>query len=197
MSVLLDLKRFIACKSRPDEAHEVLEHVIANAETYAPAFGVAPERLMIALCREETDDQIVRLLVGSIKAAGSKSRQQRAEGRALSAQESADVLGGACAWEGDRALVDVTSLVASVLTKPGALLVFCAEGLFEVAVYMKPLLGLAKLKKPDLAGWVDATGLHVRWNGGRGGLDLRHQIDRDADRIVVNLGAQAEVALAA
>lgn len=47
---------------------------------------------------------------------------------------------------------------------------------FEVVVLLdilrraRPLL----LPKPDLTAFLDAEGLHLRWNLGRGGLDLRH-----------------------
>jgi hypothetical protein len=189
MNALLDLKRFIACKSRPDEAPEVLGHVLANAETYAPEFGVTPQHFMIALLRPESDPEIVKLLLATIKGAERQKRASKAHGKVLSAQESARLIGEAVIWNGARAEIDIAGLLVSTLTKANALLVFSADG-FEVAVYQKPLLALAKLKKPDVTGWVDASGVHVRWNQGQGGLDLVHQVDPDAERVIVNLPAR-------
>jgi hypothetical protein len=190
MNALLDLKRFIACNSRPDETHEVLRTVIADAERYAPEFGVSPERFMIALLRPEHDAQILGMLRTAIKDTESRKRQRKAQGRALTAAESAKVIGDAATWEGERAHLDMACVIASVLTKPTTLLVFRGES-FEIAVCMKPLLSLGKLGKRDLTGWVDERGLHIRWNAGRGGLDLRHQVDVEAERIAVNLPARA------
>ena len=187
MNILLDLKRFITTKNRPEDAAEILKYVISNAETIAPEFKVDPVVFMVALIRNESDEKIVGRLSGEIKRVESKRRERKAAG---SAQESANQLGSDAIWENERAHLDMKVLFASLITKGRALMVFAEQG-FEVAVYMQALLGLAKLKKQDLTGWVDVKGLHVRWSGGKGGLDLKPQIDRDAERITVTLSPRA------
>ena len=43
--------------------------------------------------------------------------------------------------------------------------------------------------RDNLTGYVDAYGLHLRW--GRGGLNLRRPLHRDAEKIVMALPARA------
>jgi hypothetical protein len=195
MNILLDLKRFITTKNRPEDAAEVLQYVTSNADAIAPEFHVDPIAFMVALILPEPDEQIVRRLLTTVKSFERRRREKKAAGKVSSAQESANQLGADAIWENERAHLDMSTLFASLVTKSKALLVFAEQG-FEVAVYMQALLGLTKLKKQDLTGWVDAKGLHVRWNGGKGGLDLKPQIDRDAERITVTLSPRT-VAIAA
>ena len=67
---------------------------------------------------------------------------------------------------------------------------------FTVGVSMALLLDLAKTARmrPDLTGFVDAEGLHLRWE--TGGLDLRSQSDPKAVAIAVHLPPLPGVAAA-
>jgi hypothetical protein len=94
-------------------------------------------------------------------------------------------------WTADTAIVDIGSLMRSALTGRADLLVFTCET-FTVAVFMAPLLDLARVKKTGMSAFVDTKGLHVRWE--TGGLNLRPQSEPRAGRIVVNLPARAAAA---
>lgn len=188
---LQHLKRFIAAKNNEDERAEIRAYVNENVDDLASAFAVTREKFLSAVAKVEDDEKLASLLLGSIKEAQCDGRASKVEARNLSAQQSADVLGSAVQWGGNAASVDVVSLLASVLTRRGDMLVFaCAS--FTVAVYMDPLIALAKLERTDLTAFVDANGFHVRWNGGKGGVNLRpKELDRDAFQVFVNLAARA------
>jgi hypothetical protein len=191
---LQDLKRFIASKNNEDERAEIRAYVNDNADDLARAFAVTREKFLAAVAKEEDDEKLANALLGSIKQAQCDGRAAKVEARNVSAQQSADVLGSAVRWEGNAASVDVVSLLASVLTRRGDVLVFASDA-FTVAVYMDPLLALAKLERADLTGFVDAEGFHLRWSSGKGGINLRpKQVDREAVQVFVNLPAGSCVA---
>ncbi len=191
---LQDLRRFIAAKNNEDERAEIRAYANDNADDLARAFAVTREKFLSAVAKVEDDEKLASLLLGSIKQAFSDGRAAKVDARNLAAQQSADVLGSAVRWEGNAASVDVVSLLASVLTRRGDVLVFACEA-FRVAVYMDPLIALAKLERADLTGFVDAEGFHLRWNGGKGGINLRpKQVDRDAFQVFVDLPAPASLA---
>jgi hypothetical protein len=60
---------------------------------------------------------------------------------------------------------------------------------FTVAIPQAILLDLARLRRRDVTGFVDVTGLHVRWR--TGGLNLRPKTDPQADRVVLSLSRNA------
>jgi hypothetical protein len=190
---LQQLKRFIAAKNNEDERAEIRAYANENADDLASAFAVTREKFLSAVAKVEDDEKLASALLGSIKQASCDGRAEKVETRNLSAQQSADVLGSAVQWEGNAASVDVVSLLASVLTRRGDMLVFACEA-FTVPVYMDPLIALAKLERTDLTAFVDANGFHVRWNGGKGGVNLRpKQVDRDAFKVFVKLAARERI----
>lgn len=187
---LQGLKRFVAAKNNEDERAEIRAYVNDNADDLANAFAVTREKFLSAVAKVEDDEKLASLLLGSIKQAFSDGRGAKVEARNASAQQSADVLGSAVQWEGNAASVDVVSLLASVLTRRGDVLVFACDA-FSVAVYMDPLIALAKLGRTDLTAFVDANGFHVRWSGGKGGVNLRpKQVDREDFKVFVNMPAR-------
>jgi hypothetical protein len=193
---LRDLKRFIGAKNNEDERAEIRACALENAAELAVALGVACDSFRAAVAGVEDDEKLASALLGMIKRAERDRLAERVEARALAAQQSADLLGSVAQWEGNAAGVDILSLFASALTRRGEMLVFRSDA-FAVAVHMAPLMALANVGKVDLTAFVDAEGLHVRWNDGKGGIHLRPQTDPDAFKVFVNLCARMPVAGAA
>lgn len=189
MKTLRDLRKFILAKSNADEQHEIREYVRDNIHEIARAFCVTTGTIETALENVPDDRALSVRVLETIRQAEALLRDTKKKGRATAAQASADALASMAVWKGETVHVDIMSLLSSVLTKRTDLLVFTCEA-FTTSVYMSPLYDLAKLRKRDLTAFVDAKGVHIRWAGGKGGLNLCSQIDREADRIVMSLPAR-------
>jgi hypothetical protein len=194
MKELRDLRRFIRAKCNCEEQGEIREYVQENIYELARDFCVTTGTIITALDNVKDDAALAARLLETIRRAESIQRDQRKRNRAKAAQASADALASMVRWQGDMAHLDMVSFLCSALTKRNDFLVFtCAS--FTTAVYMAPLFDIAKLRKRDLTGYVDAEGLHLRWK--TGWLNLRPQVDVEADRIVVALPPRVRTAAAA
>ena len=186
MKTLREFRRFILIKSAEGHHSEIRAYVFDNLNKLSLGFEVPPQVIVEAV-ESISDDQILaaRLLETSIRAEAAL-RKTRQENRAHAAQQSADVLAAATQWKGDRAHVDMLSLLSSVLTRRNDMLLFIGDQ-FTVGIPMAPLLDLVKIARirADLTGFVDADGLHLRWR--TGGLHLRSQSEPKAAKIMVHL----------
>jgi|CXWL01.1.fsa_nt_gi hypothetical protein len=194
MKALTALRRFILAKCNSEEQHEVRLYVQENICDLARDFCVTTGTIVTALDNVQDDAALAVRLLETIRKAEALQRDTRKTARATAAQASADALASMVKWHGEEAHVDMVSLLSSALTKRNDLLVFTTDS-FTIAVYMSPLFDLAKLRRKNLTAFVDANGLHVRWP--KGGLNLRSQVDRHADRIVMSLPARVRSAAAA
>ena len=192
MKALRDLRRFILAKCNSEEQHEIREYVHENIYELARDFCVATGTIVTALENVQDDAALAVRLLETIRRAEAMQRDTRKVARTKAAQASADALASMVKWdaEKERAHLDVVTLISSALTKRNDLILFTSDR-FTVGIYMAPLFDLAKLRKRDLTGFVDAEGLHIRWR--TGGLNLRPQTDSDADRVVLSLPAQTRV----
>lgn len=196
MNALRVLRRFILIKSAEGKAEEIRGYVLEQLLRFAEAFHVEPRTLLDALGSVEDDELLATKLLETIMKAEGILREQRRDERSRAAQASANAIASMAFWTGDRIMIDMPSLVASVLTRRDDLLVFSVEDGFTVGVYMAPLLDLAKIARAreDLHGWVDKNGLHLRWR--TGGLNLRSQEDKEANRIILPLPPMPSVVAA-
>jgi hypothetical protein len=196
MKILREFRRFILIKSAEGNHYEIRAYVSDNLNKLSLAFHVPPQTIVEAV-ESISDDQILatRLLETSIRAE-AVLRKTRQESRARAAQQSADVLACATEWKGNRAHLDITSLMSSVLTRRNDFLLFIGDQ-FTVGIPMASLLDLAKIARvrADLTGFVEADGLHLRWK--TGGLHLRSQIDPKAAKIMVHLPSASASVVAA
>jgi hypothetical protein len=192
MKALRDLRRFILCKSAEGAHAEVRAYVTENLDTLARAFHVPVETLMNAVEGERDGGSVCTKLLETLRQSEAILRHDRRERRMRAAQASAEALASAVVWRGERAYVDMPSLLASALTRRDDMLAFAFDDDTTVAVYQSPLLDLAKIARvrDDLSGWVDRDGLHLRW-GRAGGLNLRPQEDADARKVMLCLTAKA------
>ncbi len=189
MKDLKEFRRFVRIKSSEGNHAEIRAYIIENLAPMALLFQVSPDKLRGAIDGIADDTELANKVLGTIADKEESARDTRKDTRAKVAQSAADALANAVRWEGHRAHLDVTSLLALSIERK-ALLVFAGDA-FTVGVYMAPLVDLAKIKRvrADVSGWVDAEGLHLRW--GRGGTNLRPRADPDALKVIVRLPAKA------
>lgn len=195
MKVIQQLRRFILIKSAEGNHGEIRALIAANLQRLSQAFHVTPEALLQAVSSIQNDRALAFKLLESILKIEAVERRQQKDRRILAAQASANALASCATWKGDRALIDMPSLLSSALTSRRDLLVFTSDQ-FTVGIHMAPLLDLSKVirARTDLSGWVDRKGIHLRWR--TGGLNLLSQEDPDATRIIVFLPPIPAVAAA-
>lgn len=186
MKALRDLKRFILIKCAEGNQAEVRAYVTDNLDTIACAFQVPAETIMSALESVRDDRALAEKFLETIMRAEVLLRKARKERRNKTAQDSANILATSVKWNGEKAHVDMPSLLSSALTRRQDMLVFTCDD-FTVSVHMAPLLDLSKIARAriDLTGFVDRHGIHLRWK--TGGLNLRSQEDPKADRVFLHL----------
>jgi len=184
MKALTALRRFILVNSNTESQHEIRLYVQENLPDLARDFCVTTETVTQTLESVSDDSALAVRLLETVRKAEATQRDLKRTGRATAAQASADALASMATWDGDGVQVDLLSLLSSVLTKRQDLLVFTTDE-FTVAVHQAPLFDLAKLKRRDLTAFVDAKGVHVRWK--TGGLNLRAQVDAEAEKIVMSM----------
>lgn len=191
MRALNDLRRFINAKNNDEDRAEIRAYLLENAGDLSEAFGVSVDAFREAIATVEDDVELSIRMLDGIRSASKDQRRAKYETVVKSAQQSAEILGAVAFWRGDRAEVDVTSLLSCALTRRDDVLVFVADK-FAVGIRMAPLFDLRKLGRVDLTGWVDAKGLHVRWSSG--GLNFFPTLDPHAARIIVPLAGRARFA---
>lgn len=191
MRALNDLRRFINAKNNDEERTEIRAYLLENAEELSEAFGVSLDAFRAAVAKVEDDVELSIRMLDGIRSASKDQRSQKYETLVKSAQQSAEILGAVSSWRGERAEIDVPSLLSCALTRRADMLVFVSDK-FAVGIRMAPLFDLRKLGRLDLTGWVDAKGLHVRWS--TGGLNFVPSLDPHASRIIVPLAGRARIA---
>lgn len=149
----------------------VPQHVAEHLDAIASLLNVDPARLAgLDLERPE-----VR---GRLTAALERAENQQAANRLVEADRRRDErrrsLVAAARWSGDRLVLPPAELFALTAAAMAATLRFEAPGF---AVHVDRALvaraGRAISRLPEPVADVDADALHLRWRGGRGGLDLR------------------------
>ena len=181
-SALTALRRFINAST--ETPGEIRLYVRENVTELATAFGVEGDAILARIDAVSDDAALAIGLLKLVKTEEASNRAVKRDARAMAAQAAADALAATVTWDGDRARVNIQALLASSITKRGDLLVFTCDD-FTAAIPQASLLGLVRLRRRDLSGFVDAQGLHIRWK--TGGLNLRSQVDPSADRIVLSL----------
>lgn len=184
MNALTALRKVIVANRDPENVAEIRAYIEEHVIDLAHDFGVSTETITKMLARGEDDSVLATKMLGIAKKAEAAQRASKKLGRARAAQAAAETLASRATWEGDRARIDIVSLLASALTKRQDLLVFTTDD-FTVAVYQATLFDLARLRRRDLTGFVDSKGLHIRWK--TGGMNLRPKTDPQAGRIVLSV----------
>lgn len=186
MKALRELRRFILIKSTEGNQAEIRHYIVENIEALARSFHVPTRVIIDAVQGVKDDGALATKFLETIVRAEAILRQNRKDRREEAAHSSAAAIGSVAQWDGEKATVDILSLLASALTRRNDLMVFVCDG-FEIGVNQAILFDLARLKRRDLTAFVDPKGLHVKWSSG--GLNLYPQSNSKAERVVVPLPA--------
>jgi hypothetical protein len=202
MKPLDHLRQFICWKNTNDERHEIREYLVSAAADLAPEFGVSEDKFLGAIAAIGDDEQLAKRVTAHVKKLQGEHREQKKVARTCSAQNSADAFGQTIRWEYGAAQLDMNALL-DLLSVGSDLLVFRSQLFPDVVIRQKLLIALRKLRKPDLRGWVDEKGLHIRWGSVGGGgfnfitsiehMNMREREEGDRVQIVVNIPALAAV----
>lgn len=147
------------------------QFVADNLEAIAAVLNVDAGRLS-ALDLEQPEAR------GRLSAAATAAEKQRVASRSHDADRRRHERGRdlvmASRWMGDKLELPPSELFAFAASAIAPVLCF-ETGSFSVHV-QRALLGRARTalsRLPDSAAFLDEHALHLRWRGGRGGLDLR------------------------
>ena len=125
-----------------------------------------------------------RQLLAVSREAIRAAREREAERRA---QVAAAVLNDTAIWADGTVLLDQRVLLGDVLAHPTAKWIGFEVNELAIVISMQKLRAGRAALRPflDLAAFLDQHGLHFRWRGGRGGLDLfSHKANRyERDRV--------------
>jgi hypothetical protein len=201
MQALRALSRLIHIKRAEGAPQDVRLFVGENLGKIADALGLSADMLRAVVDDIDDDTLLARQLVIEVERTRRLERQAKTEARRQRAHEVAEAVGGTAryreasdghgCWE-----VDIGRVLAGCLTDRRDVLVFAAST-FSAAVRMAPLFRLRRLRRRDLAGFVDekAGGLRIRWR--TGGLNLPACSESAGGRVVVHLPSISSCTVAA
>jgi ElaB/YqjD/DUF883 family membrane-anchored ribosome-binding protein len=174
LDVLRELVR-MARLSEPDDTN-VGTFVAEHAAELAPLLHTHEAALTKAA--GHADEIVLRALRRRIDNALVEERERRRDAGAAAAREAAVQVARTARWLELGVVVDVDVVLGKLLADPGSRHVAFALPDAIVAVEA-PLLRRCRLLSRtyiDLAGFVDQDGIHFRWKGGKGALNLRSLI---------------------
>jgi hypothetical protein len=157
----------------------------ANADELAPALGSTPEDLRASV---DLHDEVV---APRVRARLARRREMDQERKALEdaelAMRAATTLGRTVRWTEQGAVLDMDLLLDDVLADRSMKYIAFKGPDFTTAIERDTLARTSSLRRVfiDVAAYVDADGLHVRWRGGRGGYNWTPQVVVPADRLHV------------
>lgn len=143
-----------------------------------------------ALDLHRDDAEIALQLAPAVGRYKRRAGRAQAEERAERAARAVQQLVATARHRHELVELDADLLLADVLADASRKYISFEMPGARIPVYRH---ALAKARVPlrgfiDLAGYVDERGLHLRWRGGRGGLDFRPQAEqRDAEVLHVDL----------
>ena len=171
-------------------ARNLGRYLAEHGESLAPRLGVEVEELRAIAA---LSDQAAALRVKALLDRRADAMAQIHEATVQEVvTEAVQRLAATAVWSGPAASIDVGLLLGALLADPIREYICLKSSTFEVPLLRSKLVAAAKvlLHHYDLAGWVDSEGLHLRWRGGRGGLNLHPQTVRPGEArhvLVVNI----------
>lgn len=156
-------------------ARNLGRYLAEHSEGLAPRLRVEVEELraIAALPEQEAARRVQALLA---QHANSLAQIHEATVQEVVA-EAVQRFATTAAWRDSMAIIDVGLLLGALLADSSRQYICVKSGAFAVPMLRSKLVAVAKvlLHHRDLTGWIDAEGLHLRWHGGRGGLNLYPQ----------------------
>jgi hypothetical protein len=148
----------------------------------APVLGI--DEHVLQGMSDQPDHLLAAKLEHALAALRTRRGQEHAVHQNLRASSAARQLAETAAWDGNAVNVDPAILLGDLLVdRSRKHIEFCLDGEKDVAVERIHLLatGRAIAHKCDACAVIDGGGVHIRWGGGRGGLNWYRQIVLPAD----------------
>lgn len=159
----IQVLRTLAKAGNVDEVRQYL------AENEAEIMRVVPG--LVTDARDTDDADLCRHVLAKCKRANVDAREASRRAATDEASSYGNSVGFAAQWFGDCAKVAIGAILDHCLV--GDRLVFTCDE-WTVSAPVAVLKRLRALRKRNLAAYVDASGLHVRWGIGRG-IDLANK----------------------
>ena len=157
-------------------AHNLGAFLSANAEDLAAALCSTAEDLRASA--DLPDEVVAPRLRARLGRRRELEQERKAQDDTEIAARAAAMLGRTVRWTEQGAVLDTELLLGDLLADRAKKYVsFTGDG-FTTAVEREVLAKTALLRRLfiDVAAYVDAAGVHVRWRGGRGGYNWRPQV---------------------
>jgi hypothetical protein len=169
------LRQLVRLVSLADERSTSLgPFFVEHAEGLAPLLGLNPGQVMAMAHLEDRflTAQLEPFLVAQLEARQQEGRSRKED----EARQAALQLGVQVRWEGERAFLDLGLLLGEVVSTSAAFVVFAGDS-FEVPFSRRKLMEVRSVfaHRTGVVLFVDEKGLHLRWRGGRGQLNLLPQ----------------------
>ncbi len=163
-------------------AHDLGAFLAGHADEVAPALGSTPDDLRASI--DLPDELVARRVTARLAARREIDQKQKSQEGAEVAMRAAITLGRTVRWTAQGAVLDVDLLLGDVLADRAMKYLEFTGAEFTTAIERSTLAqtGLVRRLFIDVAAYVDADGLHVRWRGGRGGYNWRTRFVAPVDR---------------
>jgi hypothetical protein len=157
-----------------------------HAEDLSKLFGAE----LICGWTSQSDEAIAREVAPRLRSMARVQREERRARARARSENAARVLGQTARWLGDQAFLDSDLLDDLVADRQCRAVRFKVAGSFDVVLLRDSVAKVSRIRRLGKTAWVDASGLHLRWNGTRGGCNLRAQENEfgEASVILVSIG---------
>jgi hypothetical protein len=163
-------------------------YLSSRAAMLAPALGVPVTSLEAAA--HVPDEEIAPQLQALLRQRLDRNKNTRQLGTIERAAMAAVRLSRTARWERNIVVLDPDLLLGDLVVDTSKKYVAFSFSEHDLTLERAKLADVARVitqkTYPDRSAFLDARGLHLRWKGGRGGLDLVTQVPHvfDRDRIL-------------
>ncbi len=160
------------------------QYLAARASVLAPELAVPVATLEAAAY--VTDEEIAPQLEALLRQRVEQSRSFRQVSAVERASTAASRIARSAVWEKSLVRIDPTLLLGDLLADTSNKYVAFSFDEHDITIDRAKLVDVSRVLTsktyPDRSAYLDASGLHLRWKSGRGGLDLVTQIPNVIER---------------
>jgi len=156
--------------------------LFTHADALAPALGSTPDDLRASV--DMPDELVAPRVRARLVRRRELDQERKAQEDAEVAVRAATALGATVRWTEHGAVLDTDLLFGDVLADRQTKYISLKGEDFTTAIERDTLARTVMLRRTflDVAAYVDAEGLHVRWRGGRGGFNWKPRFVAPSDR---------------
>ena len=154
------------------------QYLAARAHVLAPELAVPVATLVAAAL--VTDEEIAPQLEALLRQRVEQSRTTRQVSAVERASTAASRISRSAIWERNLVRIDPALLLGDLLADTNHKYVAFSFDEHDITIDRAKLVDVSRVitskTYPDRSAYLDASGLHLRWKSGRGGLNLVTQI---------------------